>query len=660
MGRQPRQRAPPRLVRLPRPRHHLLRHLFRPPDTDRGGGRRRRDHHRDRLHHRNAQVFRLPGHVGQLGQGERGDPADHRLFPALGPSPCHSRRPAGLRRRGHLRQLRAVGPHLDDGPDLDRGGLRDGDDPQHRDPRSDPLSAGARDRDERDPVLRHDDHGAGRWVHHAAAGPEPLCRLGHHRRIHPEDRGLGAALRALYAIGHAADRLRAGDFDQSPSLTSTDRTRMPREYLKKATLTAASGASDVRATVQDILDDIERGGDSKALEYAAKFDGYDGAILLTEGDIAAAAERVPGKVKDDIRFAHDNVRRFAEAQKATLADVEVEIVEGLRAGQRVIPVDTAGCYVPGGRYSHIASAIMTVTTAKVAGCKNIIACSPPRPGVGIAPAIVFAAQICGADRILAMGGVQGVAAMTFGLFGLPPANILVGPGNQFVAEAKRILFGRVGIDMFAGPTDSLILADASADPMVVAADLVGQAEHGYNSPVWLVTDHRPLAEEVLALVPTLIATLPETNRDNATAAWRDYAEVILCADRQEMAATSDEYAPEHLTVQAADLDWWLETLTCYGSLFLGEETTVAFGDKAAGPNHVLPTNRAATYTGGLSVHKYMKIVTWQRATREGCKPVAEATARISRLEGMEGHARTADLRLRKYFPNDVFDLTAEE
>ena len=261
---------------------------------------------------------------------------------------------------------------------------------------------------------------------------------------------------------------------------------------------------------------------------------------------------------------------------------------------------------------------------------------------------------------MAMGGVQGVAAMTFGLFGLPKANILVGPGNQFVAEAKRILFGRVGIDMIAGPTDSLILADKDADPHIVATDLVSQAEHGYNSPVWLVTDDRALAEDVMARVPALIDDLPELNGDNARAAWRDYAEVIVCADREEMAATSDAYAPEHLTVQAADIDWWLERLTCYGSLFLGEETTVSYGDKASGTNHVLPTSGAAGYTGGLSVHKYMKIVTWQKATREASKDVAIATARISRLEGMEGHARAADVRLAKYFPGQNFDLTADE
>ena len=435
---------------------------------------------------------------------------------------------------------------------------------------------------------------------------------------------------------------------------------MPITYLKKATRTSTTDAAEVHETVQTILADIEAGGDEKAMEYAAKFDRYEGNTILTADEIAAASDQLATKLKDDIKFAHDNVRRFAEAQKATVADFEVEVIPGLIAGQKAIPVNAAGCYIPGGRYSHIASAIMTVTTAKVAGCQNIVACSPPRPGIGIAPAIIHAAHICGADTILAMGGVQGVASMTFGLFGLPKANILVGPGNQFVAEAKRILFGRVGIDMIAGPTDSLILADHSADPLIVATDLVSQAEHGYNSPVWLVTDDQGLAEKVMEIVPKLIADLPELNRDNATAAWRDYAEVILCGDREEMAMTSDRYAPEHLTVQAEDLDWWLERLSCYGSLFLGEETTVSYGDKASGTNHVLPTSGAASYTGGLSVHKYMKIVTWQRATREGAKPVALATARISRLEGMEGHARAADVRLAKYFPDETFDLAPDE
>ena len=434
---------------------------------------------------------------------------------------------------------------------------------------------------------------------------------------------------------------------------------MARRYLKKAKLTPQSDAADVHDIVLGILSDIELGGDNTARKYAQKFDKYDGNIVLTDAEIAAACELVPQRLKEDIQFAHDNVRRFAEAQKSTVADIEYEIVPGLVAGQKAIPVAAAGCYVPGGRYSHIASAIMTVTTAKVAGCQHITAASPPRPDTGIAPAIIYAAHICGADKIIAMGGVQGVAAMTYGLFGLPKANILVGPGNQFVAEAKRILFGQVGIDMIAGPTDSLVLADSSADPHIVATDLVSQAEHGYNSPVWLVTDDTNLAEDVLKRVPVLIENLPEVNRDSAFAAWRDYAEVIVCTDREDMAACSDEYAPEHLTVQAQDLDWWLGRLSCYGSLFLGEETTVSYGDKASGTNHVLPTSGAAGYTGGLSVHKYMKIVTWQRSTREGSKRVAEATARISRMEGMEGHARAADVRLAKYFPDETFDLSSD-
>ncbi|MEM8753176.1 MAG: histidinol dehydrogenase [Pseudomonadota bacterium] len=434
---------------------------------------------------------------------------------------------------------------------------------------------------------------------------------------------------------------------------------MTVEHLKKAAKTSIEAAADVGETVRRILNEIEEGGDEAALRYAAEFDRYEGNVVLTREEIDAAAAAVPEKLKDDIRYAWDNVRRFAEAQKATIEDMEVELAPGLVAGQKAIPCQAAGCYAPGGRYAHIASAMMTVTTAKVAGCGHIAACSPPRPGQGVHPAIVYTADLCGADTILALGGVQGVAAMAFGLFGLPQADILVGPGNQFVAEAKRILFGRVGIDMFAGPTDSLILADETADPHMVAWDLVGQAEHGYNSPVWLATTHRPLAEEVLARVPALIAELPELNAKNAEAAWRDMAEVMVVPDREGLAAAADRIAPEHLHVQAADLDWFLSRLQCYGSLFLGEETTVAYGDKASGPNHVLPTSGAARYTGGLSVHKYMKLVTWQRATREGSERVAEATARISRLEGMEGHARTADIRLEKYFPGKNFDLSVE-
>jgi sulfopropanediol 3-dehydrogenase len=427
-------------------------------------------------------------------------------------------------------------------------------------------------------------------------------------------------------------------------------------YLKQATTTAETDHQDVRDLVAVMLARIALGGEEAVRDYSRIFDKWEGALIVDRTALDAAAAQVPDRLKADIRFAHANIRRFAEAQKATLSDCAVEILPGLIAGQKQIPVSAAGCYVPGGRYSHVASAIMTITTAKVAGVPHIAACSPPRPGIGIPPAILYAMDLCGADVILNLGGVQGVAAMAHGLFGLPKADILVGPGNQYVAEAKRMLFGQVGIDMFAGPTDSMILADASADAEMVAADLVGQAEHGYNSPVWLVTTDEALARRVMRLVPDLIETLPEVNRESARAAWDNMAEVILCASREEMARVADRYAPEHLHVQARDLDWWLERLTAYGSLFLGEETTVAFGDKTSGPNHVLPTSGAARYTGGLSVHKFMKTVTWQRATREAARPLAEATARISRLEGMEGHARSADIRLTKFFPGESFDL----
>ena len=250
--------------------------------------------------------------------------------------------------------------------------------------------------------------------------------------------------------------------------------------------------------------------------------------------------------------------------------------------------------------------------------------------------------------------------MAFGLFGGDPADILVGPGNQFVAEAKRILYGRVGIDMFAGPSEVMVIADQTADPEIVAWDLVGQAEHGYNSPAWLVALDRGLAEEVLSLVPKFIAELPEVNRANSEAAWRDYGEIVVVGSREEAVRVSDDYASEHLEVHCADLDWWLRNLSNYGSLFLGEETTVAFGDKTSGPNHILPTKGAARYTGGLSVGKFMKTVTWQRMTREANRDIAQVTARISRLEGMEGHAKTADVRLAKWFPNERFDLSAME
>lgn len=431
------------------------------------------------------------------------------------------------------------------------------------------------------------------------------------------------------------------------------------QYLKKASKTSATGEKDVRDTVQSILEAIESGGEGVARKYGLEFDKWGGEIVVSAQARAAAADQVSQKLKDDIRFAHDNVRRFAQAQRDTLTDVEIEVVPGLIAGQKQVPVSSVGCYAPGGRYSHVASAIMTVTTAKVAGVGHIAACSPPRAGVGMNPAVLYAFDVCGADTILNIGGVQGIASMAFGQFGCPPARVLAGPGNQFVAEAKRILYGRVGIDMFAGPTESMVIADASADPHIIAADLVGQAEHGYNSPVWLLTTDRKLAEAVEAKMAPMIADLPQLNRDSAFAAWRDFGEIILCDTREETVRVSDEIAPEHLQVQTEDLDWWLDNLSSYGSLFLGEETTVAYGDKVSGPNHVLPTKGAAHYSGGLFVGKFMKTVTWQRATREANRDIGQACARISRLEGMEGHARSADVRLAKYFPGEQFDLSGD-
>jgi len=420
---------------------------------------------------------------------------------------------------------------------------------------------------------------------------------------------------------------------------------MPLTYLKTAPGEPPQASADIADTVQVMLARLRAGGAQVALEYARDLDGWDGPVTLSAERIAAASARVPQVLKDDIAWAHENISRFAAAQRTTAQDMEIELRPGLIAGQRQIPVRAAGCYVPGGRYSHIASALMSIATAREAGVGDITACSPPSGPGGIPDALIHTMHLAGATRILCLGGVQGVAAMAFGLFGAPQADILVGPGNAYVAEAKRQLFGPVGIDMFAGPTDSLVLADDTACPDTVAADLVGQAEHGATSPVWLATTSRALAEAVMARVPALIAALPEPNRAAAAAAWRDLGEVVLCDSAEEMAAHADTRAPEHLHVQATDLDWWVNRLSAYGSLFLGERTTVAFGDKAAGPNHVLPTSGAARYTGGLSVHKFLKTVTWQRVERQALPDLAGVTARLSRAEGMEGHARSADIRM---------------
>jgi len=430
---------------------------------------------------------------------------------------------------------------------------------------------------------------------------------------------------------------------------------MSVEYLKRATRTPATEAGVARQVASDMLADIERRGEAAVREYAATLDRWTGEIVVARDEIERRTRSIPESIKRDIEFAAGQVRRFALAQRASLSEFEIEIQPGLVTGQRLVPVNVAGCYVPTGRYAHIASAYMSIATAKAAGVPLVVACSTPFKGAGIHPQVLYAMQVAGADVIMTLGGVQAIAAMAFGLFAGKPADIVVGPGNKFVAEAKRLLFGKVGIDVFAGPSEVAVIADDTADPAMVASDLVGQAEHGHESPAWLITTSRAVGSEVMRRVPLLIDALPPTARDAAGAAWRDYGEVVLCDSREEAAEVSDRYAPEHLEVHARDVDWWLATLTCYGSLFLGEETTVAFGDKASGPNHILPTKGAARYSGGLSVHKFMKTLTWQRMTRDAARSIAQVSARISRLEGMEAHARTADDRLDKYFPGERFD-----
>jgi sulfopropanediol 3-dehydrogenase len=427
-------------------------------------------------------------------------------------------------------------------------------------------------------------------------------------------------------------------------------------YLKTATKTPETETATAQKVVADMLAEIQSNGEAAVRAYAKKLDQWDGEIVVSRAEIERRAAEVPEQVRRDIDFAIRQVSDFAKAQRDSLNEFSVGLHAGVTAGQRVLPVNVAGCYAPAGRYAHIASAYMGVATAKAAGVKTIIACSGPFRGGPMHPYLLYAFDRAGADVIMTLGGVQAIATMAYGLFGGKPADVIVGPGNKFVAEAKRSLFGKVGIDVFAGPSEVAVIADETADPAIVASDLVGQAEHGHESPAWLFTTSKPLAEQVMRRLPALIDALPPTARDAAGAAWRDYGEVIVCDTREEVAAVSDRYASEHLEVHARDLDWWLSTLTCYGSLFLGEETTVAFGDKASGPNHVLPTKGAARYSGGLSVHKFMKTLTWQRMTREAARDIGEVTARISRLEGMEAHARTADDRLAKYYPGQTFEL----
>ena len=424
---------------------------------------------------------------------------------------------------------------------------------------------------------------------------------------------------------------------------------MAIKYLKKAIKTPSTDDLKTRSVVQNMLNDIEKRREEGIKEITKKFDKYEGEIVLSKEKIEDAIKKVNQKTKDDIQFAHERIKKFAEHQLKHLNNnFEVEISKGLIAGQRLIPIDTVGCYIPGGRYAHISSAIMGTTPAKVAGVKTIITASPPRDKNGANPGIIYAANLCGADVILNLGGIAAIASLTYGCFENSPVDFLVGAGNQYVAEAKRLLFGKVGIDLFAGPTEIAIIADKKADKEIVAADIVGQAEHGYNSPGWLITTDKSVADYVMKRIPELIKELPEGPRGSAEPAWRDFGEVVLCDTNEEMATVSDKYAPEHLEVHAENLDWWLKRLKNYGSLFLGEETTVAYGDKCSGPNHILPTKGAGRYTGGLYVGKFIKCLTFQRMSKAANKIVGATAARLARAEGMEAHARTGDIRLKKY------------
>ena len=416
-------------------------------------------------------------------------------------------------------------------------------------------------------------------------------------------------------------------------------------YLKESKRSPAQSMRAVEGTVTEILRQVETDGEAAVREYAERLDGYGGEILLEATQVAARAELVDAQLKADVDAAHRRIEAFATAQRDSIREFEVELEPGLVAGQRLIPVECAGCYVPGGRYAHVASALMSLTTAKVAGVDHVVVATPPREG-DLDPAIAYAVQKSGADHVLLAGGVQAVAAMAYGAFTGVRADMLVGPGNRYVAEAKRQLYGQVGIDMIAGPTEILVVADDSADADLVAIDLVGQAEHGPDSPAWLVTTDEALGRAVMEKVPPLIEALPEPSRSAARTAWAEFGEVVVVDDRAAAVRKSDEYAPEHLEIHARDLDDWLAQLRNYGSLFLGPETNVTYGDKCSGPNHILPTRGVARYSGGLSVHKFMKKLTWQRMTLDASAKMAHEAARLSRAEGMEAHARGADARVR--------------
>ncbi|MBS99842.1 MAG: histidinol dehydrogenase [Oceanospirillaceae bacterium] len=419
---------------------------------------------------------------------------------------------------------------------------------------------------------------------------------------------------------------------------------------KSAEAKAEIGAQ-VRTTVENIIADIESRGDAAVREYSEKFDKWNPpAMRLSQEEIDACIADVPPSVIEDIKFAQAQIRRFAQIQKSSMHDVEIETLPGVVLGHKNIPVNSVGCYIPGGKYPLIASAHMSVLTAKVAGVKRVIACAPPFNGKPC-PEIVAAMHLAGADEIYTLGGVQAVAAMAIGTETIAGVDMIVGPGNAFVAEAKRQLFGRVGIDLFAGPTETMVICDDTVDAELVAVDLLGQAEHGPTSPAYCITTSKKIAEELPAAIDKVLERL-ET-RDVASVSWRDYGEIILCDTDEEMLQESERLCSEHVQVMTKDPDWFLERMTCYGGLFLGERTNVAYGDKVIGTNHTLPTQGAGRYTGGLWVGKFIKTHTYQRVlTDEASVQIGEYCSRLCNAEHMMGHKEQADIRVRRLGAHD--------
>ena len=433
------------------------------------------------------------------------------------------------------------------------------------------------------------------------------------------------------------------------------------KYLKrgKAAAEVAEQDAGVRKTVESILASVENGGDAAIRALSQKFDKWSPeSFRLSEAEIEAAIAKVAKRDLEDIKFAQAQVRNFAEKQKACLVDLEVETLPGVVLGHKNIPVNSIGCYVPGGKYPMVASAHMSVVTAKVAGVKRVIAAAPPHDG-GPHPAIVAAMHLGGADEILVLGGVQAVAAMALGTETIEAVDMLVGPGNMFVAEAKRQLYGRVGIDLFAGPTETLVIADDSADGELCATDLLGQAEHGPTSPAVLLTNSEKLARATLTEIDRLLKILPTA--EIAREAWENYGEVIVCDSYDAMVREADRLAFEHVTVLTEDPDYFLENMSNYGALFLGPRTNVSFGDKVIGTNHTLPTKTAARYTGGLWVGKFMKTCTYQKVlTDEASARIGAHCSRLCMLEGFAGHAEQANIRVRRYGGRNVPYATAVE